>query len=145
MTRVGTTALIGGIVAAVSLICAIALAQGPPPIRIGASLSQTGSYAVIGQVQLRAYQLCVKHMNDKGGVLARQLALVVEDDRSDAATAIRIYQKLIAQDKVDAILGPYTSALTEAVADVAEKHRMPLVAPTAGVPPSTRRGGGSSS
>ena len=37
------------------------------PLRIGAALSQTGSFAALGQNQLRGYQLCVKHANDKGG------------------------------------------------------------------------------
>ena len=49
------------------------VAQAQPPIRIGASLAQTGLNAAAGQDQLRGYQLCVKHMNDKGGVLAGKL------------------------------------------------------------------------
>jgi branched-chain amino acid transport system substrate-binding protein len=69
-------------------------------------------------------------MNEKGGVLGRELNLVVEDDRSEAATAVCIYEKLITQDKVDAVLGPYSSPILDAVADVVEKHRMPMVAGT---------------
>jgi len=98
------------------------------PLRIGASLSQTGSFAVVGQSQLRGYQLCVKHTNEKGGILGRRIELRVEDDQSNAATAVAIYEKLITRDKVDAILGPYSSPITEAVADVNEKHKMPMVA-----------------
>jgi branched-chain amino acid transport system substrate-binding protein len=104
-----------------------AAAQAQQPIRIGASLSTTGSFAALGQNQLRGYQLCVKHANDKGGVLGRKLELLVEDDQSQAATAVRIYEKLITQAKVHAILGPYGSPNTEAVANVAEKHQMPMV------------------
>jgi branched-chain amino acid transport system substrate-binding protein len=106
-------------------------AQAEAPIKIGASLSTTGSFAALGQNQLRGYQLCVKHANEKGGVLGRKLELIVEDDQSQAATAVRIYEKLITQVKVDAILGPYSSPITEAVADVSEKNRMPMVAPNA--------------
>jgi branched-chain amino acid transport system substrate-binding protein len=102
--------------------------EAQPPIRIGASLSQTGEYAPLALKQLRGYQLCVKHANDKGGMLGRRVELQVEDDQSDPAAATRIYQKLITQDKVDLILGPYSSGLTEAVADLAEKHRMALLA-----------------
>ncbi|MFI5184910.1 MAG: amino acid ABC transporter substrate-binding protein, partial [Vicinamibacteria bacterium] len=98
------------------------------PVRIGASLSQTGSFAALGQNQLRGYQLCVKHANEKGGVLGRRIELLVEDDQSKAPTAAAIYEKLITQDKVDAVLGPYGSPAAEAVADVNEKHRMPMVA-----------------
>ena len=110
------------------------------PIRIGASLSMTGSFAELGQNQLRGYQLCVKHANEKGGTLGRKLELIVEDDQSQAPVAVRIYEKLITQDKVDAILGPYSSPITEAVADVSEKHRMPMVAPNAATTSIFRKG-----
>jgi branched-chain amino acid transport system substrate-binding protein len=115
-------------------------AQAQQPIRIGASLSQTGSFASLGQNQLRGYQLCVKHANEKGGVLGRKLELIVEDDQSQAPVAVRIYEKLITQDKVDAILGPYSSPITEAVADVSEKHRVPMVAPNAATTSIFRKG-----
>jgi branched-chain amino acid transport system substrate-binding protein len=106
-------------------------AQAQQLIRIGASMSQTGGFAALGQNQLRGYQLCIKHANEKGGVLGRKLELIVEDDQSQAATAVGIYEKLITQLKVDAILGPYSSPITEAVANVSEKYRMPMVAPLA--------------
>ncbi|MGH7334077.1 MAG: amino acid ABC transporter substrate-binding protein [Candidatus Rokuibacteriota bacterium] len=122
-----TAALVGG----AFRIGPVPSAEAQPPIRIGASVSQTGAYGLLGQNQLRGYQLCLKHTNEKGGVLGRRLELVVEDDRSEPAAAVRIYEKLITQDKVDALLGPYSSPLTEAVADVAEKHRMAMVAPGA--------------
>ena len=78
---------------AVALLVALASAVAPvteaqPPIRIGASASKTGAYAALGQNQLRGYQLCVKHTNDKGGVLGRKLELVVEDDQSQPATRL---------------------------------------------------------
>ena len=71
-----------GKVFAVGLLAALAWAVAPVaeaqrPIRIGASLAQTGLFAALGQNQLRGYQLCVKHMNDKGGVLGRKLELVL--------------------------------------------------------------------
>ena len=49
------------------------------------------------------------------------------DDGSDPATAVRLYEKLIAQDKVELVLGPDGSLITDAVADATEKHRMPMV------------------
>ena len=121
---------------AVALLAALAGAVAPvveaqPPIRIGASVAQTGLYAATGQNQLRGYQLCVKHLNDKGGMLGRKLELVVYDDGSDPPTAVRLYEKLITQDKVDLLLAPQSGPITDAVADVTEKHRMPMVAPAA--------------
>jgi branched-chain amino acid transport system substrate-binding protein len=117
-----------------SALIAIALCFGSgsvveaqKPIRIGASLSLTGSYAALGQNQQRGYQLCVKQTNDKGGVLGRKLELVLYDDWSDPATAVRLYEKLVTQDTMDLLLGPYGSPITDAVADVAEKYKRPLV------------------
>ena len=130
---------------AVALLAALAwavasVAEAQPPIRIGASVAQTGTLAASSQTQLRGYQLCVKHMNDKGGVLGRKLELVVYDDRSDPATAVRLYEQLITQDKVDLVLGPYGAPVTDAVADVTEKHKMPMVAPVGSAASIYRKG-----
>ena len=119
-----------GVLAA--LVWAVApVAEAQAPIRIGATVARTGAFAAFGQNTFRGYQLCVKHANDKGGMLARKLELLVYDDRSDPATAAQLYEKLITQDKVDLVLGPYGSSVTEAVVDVSERHRMPMVAPGA--------------
>ncbi len=120
------------VIALASWLGSGSVAEAQKPIRIGASASRTGTYAALGQNQLRGYQLCVKHANERGGVLGRKLDLVVEDDRSQAATAVAIYERLITQERVDLVLGPYGSPMTVPVADVTEKHRTPLVAPTIG-------------
>ncbi|MGH7313072.1 MAG: amino acid ABC transporter substrate-binding protein, partial [Candidatus Rokuibacteriota bacterium] len=139
MTKAMKVLTAAAVLAALAWAVAL-LAEAQAPIRVGASLSQTGPYAAPAQNQLRGYRLCVKHTNEKGGVLGRKLELIVEDDQSQPAVAARIYEKLITQDKVDAILGPYASPITEAVADVNEKHRMPMVA-TQGATTSTYRKG----
>jgi len=108
------------------------VAEAQKPIRIGASASQTGTYAALGQNQLRGYRLCLKHTNEKGGLLGRKIELVVEDDQSQPATAVSIYERLITQGKVDLVLGPYGSPMTEPVTNLTERHRMPMVAPTVG-------------
>ena len=87
LSRLGLIASI-----AVCFLAAPLAAEAQPPIRIGASLPQTGGLATVAQNQLRGYQLCVKHMNDKGGVLGRKLELVLYDDGSDPATAVRLYE-----------------------------------------------------
>ena len=123
--------LLGGTLALAVLVGLVAAAAAQQPIRIGASLSLTGTYAALGQNQHRGYQLCTKHVNETGGVLGRKIEFVLYDDQSQPATGVRLYEKLITQDKVDAIMGPYSSAITEAVANVNEKYRMPMVAPMA--------------
>jgi len=95
-------------------------------------MSITGkSYSVQGGYGRKGYLLCQKHVNAQGGVLGRPIEFVIYDDGSDEKTAVRLYEKLIAEDKVDAVLGPYGSAITDAVADVTEKHRKLMIAPMA--------------
>jgi branched-chain amino acid transport system substrate-binding protein len=102
------------------------------PIRIGASSSITGADAIQGGYVRDGYLLCQKHVNEKGGVLGRSIQFVIHDDASDGKTAVRVYEKLITEDKVDAVMGPYGSPITDLVADVTEKHRKLMVAPAAG-------------
>ena len=111
-----------------------------PPIKIGASVSLTGSFSALGQNQFRGYQVCIKRANDKGGLLGRKIELITEDDKSDAAAAARIYESLITEKKVDAILGPYGSAGADAVAEVSEKHHLPMIAPLAGTSAIFKKG-----
>jgi branched-chain amino acid transport system substrate-binding protein len=122
-------------------VCALAVAlavaaAAPPataqgPIRIGASLSLTGTYAQPGRYQHEGYQLCEKDLNARGGLLGRPVQLLVYDDQSTPATGVRLYEKLITEDKVDAVMGPYSSAISEAVATVTEKYSKVNVSPLA--------------
>ena len=107
----------------------VADAQGP--IRIGASLSLTGTYAKLGKNQHEGYQLCQKDLNAKGGILGRKVEFVVYDDQSMPPTGVRLYEKLITEDKVDGVMGPYSSPITEAVANVTEKYKKVMVSPLA--------------
>jgi branched-chain amino acid transport system substrate-binding protein len=117
------------LVAALASGTAPATAQGP--IRIGASLSLTGTYAKLGKNQHEGYQLCIKELNARGGLLGRKIDLVVYDDQSMPPTAVRLYEKLITEDKVDAVMGPYSSPVTEAAANVTEKYKKVMVTPLA--------------
>jgi branched-chain amino acid transport system substrate-binding protein len=102
------------------------------PIRIGATMSITGkAYSVQGGYGREGYLLCQKHLNTQGGLLGRPVEFLIYDDESDEKTAARLYEKLIVEDKVDAILGPYGTAITEAVADIPDKHRKVMVAANA--------------
>jgi len=113
------------------LLAAPAPGLAQQPIRIGATAALTGEASIQGGYVRNGYLLCQKHANERGGVLGRRIEFVVHDDQSNGKTAAGLYEKLIAEDKVDAVLGPYGSAITEAVADVNEKHRMVMIAPTA--------------
>jgi branched-chain amino acid transport system substrate-binding protein len=62
------------------------------------------------------------------------------DDGSDASTAVRLHEGLVTQDKVEVVLGPFSSPVTDAVADVTEKYKMPMVAPAAPTTSIYRKG-----
>jgi branched-chain amino acid transport system substrate-binding protein len=122
------------IIAAVLILGAVGaavVADAQGPIRIGASLSLTGTYAKLGKNQHEGYQLCQKDLNAKGGLLGRKVEFVVYDDQSLPPTGVRLYEKLITEDKVDAVMGPYSSPITEAVANVTEKYKKVMVSPLA--------------
>jgi branched-chain amino acid transport system substrate-binding protein len=131
-----TLKALGALVIA-ALVIALAVAAGSPPavaqgpIKIGASLSLTGTYAKLGKNQHEGYQLCQKDLNARGGLLGRKVELAVYDDQSMPATAVRLYEKLITEDKVDGVMGPYSSPVTEAVANVSEKYKKVMVSPLA--------------
>ena len=121
-------------------------ARAQTPIRIGASLSLTGTYAALGPNQQRGYELCAKHVNAKGGLLGRTIEFVFYDDQSQPATGVRLYEKLITQDKVDAVMGPYSSADHrgggQREREVPDAHGGAAWPPP---PPSSRRAGSTSS
>jgi len=132
MTRNAVGALLAAVTVATAAVLTTALmvdAQGP--IRLGASLSLTGTYAKLGKNQHEGYQLCLKELNAKGGLLGRKVELVVYDDQSLPPTGVRLYEKLITEDKVDVVMGPYSSPITEAVANVTEKYKKIMVTPLA--------------
>ncbi len=101
------------------------------PILIGTSISLSGTYAASAKYGLEGYQLFVEQINKRGGLLGRPVKLVYYDDRSDANTGVQLYEKLITADKVDLIVGPYSSGVTSAVSTVAEKHKMVMLGPEA--------------
>ena len=136
MTPKALSALVVALAVAIGSVPATA--QGP--IKIGASLSLTGTYAQPGRYQHEGYQLCEKDLNARGGLLGRQVQFVVYDDQSTPATGVRLYEKLITEDKVDAVMGPYSSAITEAVANVTEKYSKVNVAPLAATTSIFRKG-----
>lgn len=112
------------------LLCAAIVSQvmAAEPIRVGATASLTGVYAAPGEDQLHGIRMWVHDINARGALLGRKVVLVSYDDKSDAETTRRLYRKLINEDKVDLLIGPYSSDLTMVAAAVAEEHDFPMVA-----------------
>ena len=126
-----TSKTLGALIAALAVLAAGISGEAQGPIRIGASLSLTGTYAKLGRNQHEGYKLCEKDLNAKGGLLGRKIEFVVYDDQSTPATAVRLYEKLITEDKVEGVMGPYSSPVTEASVNVTEKYKKVMVAPLA--------------
>jgi len=102
-------------------------AKTAEPIKIGVTTSRTGSLADFGIETQRGIEMWVADINERGALLGRPVKLVSYDDASNASQVTTLYQKLIAQDKVDFLISPYSSNLTAAAIAVAEPAGIPMV------------------
>ncbi len=103
------------------------------PITVAASVSQTGRFAQLGAEVGRGYTLAIEMLNERGGIGGREVELILRDDGSDPQRSDDLYGEF-AGARADALLGPYSSPLTEIAVAVAEASGIPLVAPMAAAP-----------
>jgi ABC-type branched-subunit amino acid transport system substrate-binding protein len=102
------------------------------PLKIGAILSQTGPLADFTPATANAIALAVGEINAAGGVLGAPMATTTADDQGDAKTAVEAAQHLLAHDKVQALLGPMSSAAFQAVATtVVAAKELPMISASA--------------
>lgn len=112
----------------------------PPPtaapeakeLKIGASVSLTGNFAQPGKFVNDGYLLWEEQVNKKGGIKVGndvyKVKMIIYDDQSDPNTAVRLAEKLITEDKVNFMFGPYGSGMTNAVAAITDKYKVILIA-----------------
>ncbi len=110
------------------------------PIVIGASLPLTGDFSQPGVASQRGYTIWQDMVNANGGLLRRQVEMKVVDDASNQNTVVSDYNRLISQDKVDLLLGTFSSLLNIPASAVAEKNRMVYVCPSCASPKMFDRG-----
>jgi branched-chain amino acid transport system substrate-binding protein len=110
------------------------------PIKIGASLPLTGDFSEPGTAAQQGYQIWQQLVNEKGGLLGRPVAITIKDDQSDQNVIVTDYNALIAQNKVDLLLGTFSSLLNLPASTVAEKNQMVYVEPAGGSPEMFSRG-----
>src|SRR5262245_5074387 len=96
---------------------AIVRAQSAP-LQLGVLTPLTGAGGFDGPRMLKAMQAVATEVNAAGGLLGRQIALIVEDDQTNPEAAVRAARKLIDVSKVPVIMGTWASAVTSAVAPV---------------------------
>jgi branched-chain amino acid transport system substrate-binding protein len=116
----------------------VALAVAPAAAKVegdtiilGSAISLTGKYSTNGIHAQNGYELAVKRINEMGGVKvgskSYKLKVQYYDDESTPARGAQLAERLIKQDGVQFMLGPYSSGLTKAIAPVTEKYKIPMV------------------
>jgi branched-chain amino acid transport system substrate-binding protein len=113
-------------------------------IRVGATVSQTGHFAAEVGPFKKLFDAWSRDVGERGGLRRADrsvpLQVTVYDDRSDEATARRMYERLALADKVNLMIGPYSSPLTFAASGACQTYRIPFVAVCANSPKIYNRG-----
>jgi len=100
-------------------------------IKLGFIGPLTGPAAIYGSTQKNGIQLAIEELNSSGGINGRNIKVIFEDSQMDPNKAINAIKKLIAIDKIQAVIGETTTAGTLAVADTANKNNIVLLSPSA--------------
>ena len=106
---------------------AAAGAEADKVIYLGAAVSETGKFSREGKDTRQGYGLWLDWVNNEyGGIKVGderyRVELIMYDDEGDPDTAARLVEKLINEDRVDFLLGPYSSSLTQSASAIAEKY-----------------------
>ena len=129
-----TMKFIGG-VAATAMLALFGTGQAHAaecePLDIGSAISLTGKYATNGIHAKNGYEFAIKKIDEAGGVKVGDkcynFKVTYYDDESKGDRGATLAERLINQDKVQYMLGPYSSGLTKAIAPVTEKYKIPMV------------------
>lgn len=98
--------------------------------KLGALIPLTGIETHVGQSMKVSTEIAVEEINDNGGVLGRQIELIIEDEASDPAIAVEKAKKLIREDGVTFMVGTLISAVRNAVVEFTKPAQVPLFNPT---------------
>src|SRR3954447_304678 len=108
-----------------ALALASAGAQAQETIKIGVIQPLTGSVAYNGTTDVNGIKLALSEINAKGGVLGKQVELVIEDGQCKPANSVNAAEKLVQRDKVVGLIGAFCSSATAAIMPVAEGNKVP--------------------
>src|SRR5499426_2037228 len=116
-----------------------AVGQGDP-IRIGVIQPLSGPVAASGNYIRMGAEIARDWVNARGGVLGRQVQLLIEDNKSDPKEAATAAEKLIVRDKVPVLVGAWGSSMTLAAMPKLEEYGVPMIVETSSAATITRRG-----
>ena len=121
-------------------------ARVPDAILVGATISATGpNSAEVGPFK-KMMENWAEMVNAKGGIQMKEygkrlpLKFIIYDDASRPPDSARLYEKLVTEDKVHVLLGPYSSPITAQASTVGDKHKIPFIALEANATPIFSRG-----
>ncbi|MGD2171512.1 MAG: amino acid ABC transporter substrate-binding protein [Gammaproteobacteria bacterium] len=119
------------LVASFSLLFSQASLAACGEIVIGSAISLTGKYATNGIHAKNGYEYAIQKIKDAGGVKidgkCYNFKVIYYDDESKGDRGATLAERLISQDQVQYMLGPYSSGMTKAIAPVTEKYQIPMV------------------
>jgi branched-chain amino acid transport system substrate-binding protein len=119
--------VVAGIIIVVVLIVAIAISGGKSSgktVKIGEIVALTGGFAKNGEEVRNSINLAVNEINNTGGILGKNIELIIEDGKCDAPTAVSAWNKLISIDKVEFVLGGNCSTESAAIAPLSVKAKV---------------------
>jgi branched-chain amino acid transport system substrate-binding protein len=100
-------------------------------IKLGCAISFTGGKNRSGKLYRDSYDMAIDQINKAGGVTVAgkkyQLKIVYYDDKSDPTESSKLIEKLFSEDKVNFLLGPFSSGITFPDSIVAQRHRIPMI------------------
>ncbi len=100
-------------------------------IKVGLIVPKTGQVAQYGIAVENAAKLAVAEVNAAGGINGQQVELISYDNKADAAESISVFNRLVDNDKIVALIGPVISSTSLAVGPLAEEAGIPMISPTA--------------
>ena len=112
-------------------------ARGETPVKIGMVDPLTGILSALAQSEVEGAKYAVDEVNKKGGILGRQVQLLVEDSANDVGTGVQKARKLIDRDKVDVIFGDVNSGIAYAMSQVTSEKKVFHIVPGGHTDPIT--------
>lgn len=122
------------------LLLGAAAAHAEDTVKIGVIQPLTGSVAYNGTTDVNGIKLALAEINARGGVLGKQVELVIEDGQCKPASSVSAAEKLVQRDKVIGLIGAFCSSATAAIMPVAQNNKIPLITGVSSAPNLTEKG-----
>jgi len=131
--RLSRRAALKGMAAGAAVLAApmtVSRAVAADPIRIGVISPLTGAWTVYGKAHISGFELAVEEINAAGGVLGRQIEMVIGDSKTEPRIVVEQANRLIRQERVDFLAGTFSSAERNAAGPVVKAADKVLLYPT---------------